>query len=122
MEYIPQSVLVDNSVYKIDVFYDERTLPESETTADWVVKQLERNGKLAVRKKLLSASRSERFAAYNIQANTVRHENTEKPFADSLIRALNAKEFIKDGNKEFRPEAVRGGYKTPNYISIFVRG
>ena len=118
-EVIKQNVT--SNIYKIDVFYDERTLPQSQETADSIIKKLERDKSFIVKKKLLPLSRINASPTYDIQSNRIRHERNEKSLADSLIKAFNKSVYIKNNNKTFITEEVRSGFKSPNYISIFIR-
>jgi hypothetical protein len=109
-------------VYRIDVFYDERTQDRSEATADFVVAQLKTNPAYIVTKKRLNVSRI-KISSYNIQRNTIRYEKNdqERKLAESLIRKLNAYDYIQGRTAAFTGEQVRSGFRKPNYISMFIR-
>jgi hypothetical protein len=122
---IPAEILKQNETgnnFKIDVFYDERTLPESETTADWIIGKLQLNKGFIVRKRLLTIATINKSATYDIQKNIIRHEQNkeETSLADSLIKNLNSFAYIQSNNKIFSTQPVSSGFKSPNYISIFI--
>ena len=122
-QWIPKTVKNQSSnVYKADVFYDERTLPESEKTADWIIERLQTDKGFIVRKRLLPATKISIDASYDIQNNIVRYEQNkeETSLAKSLTQQFNAFDYIGKSNKIFSIQPVSSTFKSPNYISIFI--
>ena len=112
-----------SKVSKIDVFYDERTLPQSEKTADYIVGRLKADKSLTVRKRLLTITRINlNKNSWDISRNVVRYEKnkTEVDFADSLVSILNISPHL-TGEQRFHKQSVSEKYKSPNYISIFIK-
>ena len=119
-----QNQLIPNSpiLIKIDVFYDERTLPQSEETADSIIRRLGRNNNFIIKKKLLLKIRISASPTYNIQRNIIRFEQNEEEekLAKSLMDKFNSFDYIQNNNKIFSIQPVSSGFKSPNYISIFI--
>jgi hypothetical protein len=110
------------NIYKIDVFYDERTLPQSLETAEYIVSILGKRESFIVRKKLLTINRIRLNRTWDIPYNLIRYEDNkqERALAESLVRSLNSLDALTQDQK-FRKQTVRTRYKSPNYISIFVK-
>jgi hypothetical protein len=119
-----QSKLIPDATnyYKIDIFFDERTLPESEQTADSLISILNGYKGYIVKKKLLTISRINKNPTWNITGNEIRHEQNTKEsrLADTLIARFSKSPYILHNNKVPTKLEVRSGFSSPNYISIFV--
>ena len=103
--------------FKIDVFYLDDIPGEAKPRAEQIVALLHgRYPNYIVRLRLLPKEVNAQ-SGYRIDANQIRFEASESPIANDLLKYITEEKIFK---KE-QPQMLMTTYKTPNYISIFVR-
>ena len=95
--------------FRVDIFYLEETMDsrDSKGKADQLAQQLAATGYMIKVKRLTTTKNAE--AAYRIKNNQIRSEASELDVAEGVNALIG-------GDYEIRTI----GYKTPNYISVFV--
>lgn len=112
---------VENSTqvagFRIDVFYLDDIPGEAKPRADKVVSLLqEKYPKYTIRLRLLPKEVNAQ-SGYRIDANQIRYEKSESQIANEVIKLISVEKIFTHET----PALKVISYKTPNYISIFVR-
>lgn len=110
---------VSNEI-KIDIFYLEDIIEESEPRAMKVQNALEEAlpNKFKIRVRRLPRSINAK-SGYRISANEIRYESDEKDIANEVLAVINAKHIFELETP--RMKEINPVNETPNYISVFVR-
>lgn len=112
-----QQKAISSGSFTIDVFYLEEIKSEAYPRAQRIVEELRKKYKnYKIRLRLLPASINSQVG-YRIGRNTIRHEKSETALAEELRKIIvEEKVFPLE-----QPTLQLIQYKTPNYISVFVR-
>jgi hypothetical protein len=109
--------LTQSKGFKIDVFYLDAIQDESKPRAQKIVEILQKKyPKYKIRLRLLPKQVNAQ-SQYRVDANQIRFEPSESKIATNVLK------IIRDENvfDLEQPQLRVSRYKTPNYISVFVR-
>lgn len=113
----PQTTAESNKVIKVDVFYLEDILLESEPRAQKIVDLLNSlPNKYQAKKRILPRSINAKDG-YKITENQIRFEPDEKRMAYEILKLITKENIF----QLEQPTMNLIYYRTPNYISVFVR-
>lgn len=103
--------------FKIDVFYLDDIIGEAKPIAEQIVSLLHvKYPNYIIRLRLLPKEINAQDG-YRIDANQIRFESSERVIANEVLKIIGDKKiFIKE-----QPQLIMTNYRTPNYISVFVR-
>ena len=116
-QFSVEQVSAPSNGFKIDVFYLDDIIGEAKPRAEQIVSLLHvKYPNYIIRPRLLPKEINAQ-SGYRIDANQIRFESSERQIAYEVLKIIGEDKIFR---KE-QPQMIMTGYKTPNYISIFVR-